>query len=144
MATSSSKPDWQNLAEWLSRLSSLIESVDKWLSSTGWSTRRIEKKMQDPESCTYQAPALLMQKETTRIILEPIARSAPGAEGVVDLYVLPAYDDIASLYFYEDRWNIHYALPSDPPVSVVEETPSKRLTKKNLNAVLDELTKNAA
>ncbi len=48
-------------------------------------------------------PALLMQEgPSAGLILEPIARSAPGADGVVDLYLLPAYDDIASLYFYND------------------------------------------
>ena len=33
----------------------------------------------------YQAPALLLQKETARVLLEPVGRAAPGAEGVVDL-----------------------------------------------------------
>jgi hypothetical protein len=143
MATLSSKPDRQTLAEWMSRLSSLIELVDGWVTSSGWSTRRIAKKMEDSEFGTYQAPALLMQQETTRIILEPIARSAPGAEGVVDLYLLPAYDDIASLYFYANRWNIHYASPSDPVVSGIKEIPPQPSSQETLNAVLAEMTKNA-
>ena len=51
-----------------------------------------------------------MQEGTVRIILEPIARSTPGAEGVVDLYLMPAYDDVATL-FYEDGWKLHYPFP---------------------------------
>ena len=35
------------------------------------------------------------------ILLEPVA---PGTEGVVDLYLMPGYDDIASLYHYSNRW----------------------------------------
>jgi hypothetical protein len=54
--------------------------------------------MDDAEASTYHAPALLLQQETVRILLGPLARSAPGADGVVDLYLLLAYDDIASLY----------------------------------------------
>ncbi len=143
MATLTSKQDRQTLDEWISRLSSLIELVDGWVTASGWSTRRIEKKMRDSEFGTYQAPALLMQEGTTRVILEPIAQSAPGAEGVVDLYLLPAYDDIASLYFYSNGWNIHYALPSDPVVPRVEEIPPKPLSQETLNAVLAEMTRNA-
>jgi hypothetical protein len=29
-----------------------------------------------------------------RELLEPIGRPAPGIEGIVDLYLMPAYDDI--------------------------------------------------
>lgn len=128
----------------MSRLAALIELVNAWVTTAGWSTRRVEKKMQDSEFGTYQAPALLMQEGTTRVILEPIARSAPGADGVVDLYLLPAYDDIASLYFYADRWNIHYPFPGDPPVSAVEEIPPRPLSEETLKAVLEEMAKNAA
>jgi hypothetical protein len=130
--------------DWMSRLAALIELVDAWVTTAGWSTRRVEKKMQDSEFGTYQAPALLMQEGTTRVILEPIARSAPGADGVVDLYLLPAYDDIASLYFYADGWNIHYPFPGDPLDSVAEETPPRPLSEETLKVVLEEMAKNAA
>ena len=40
--------------------------------------------------------------------MEPVARSSPGIEGLVDLYLLPAYDDIASLYHYSGKWHVHY------------------------------------
>ena len=66
---------------WLKRLSDLLEQADHWAREMGWSTRRVEKKMQDSEIGTYQAPALLMQEGTTRVIMEPIARAAPGAPG---------------------------------------------------------------
>jgi hypothetical protein len=126
------------------RLAALIELVDAWVTTVGWSTRRVEKKMQDSEFGTYQAPALLMQEGTTRVILEPIARSAPGADGVVDLYRLPAYDDIASLFYYADGWNIHHSVPGDPLVPVVEEIPPRPLSEETLKAVLEEMAKNAA
>jgi hypothetical protein len=76
--------------EWLHRLTTLVDSVENWTKELGWSTRRIEKEMQDSQIGKYQAPALLLQEGTTRMLLEPIAHDAPGAEGVVDLYLLPA------------------------------------------------------
>ena len=69
--------------------------------------------MEDSDIGTYQAPALLLQQDTLRMLLEPIARTAPGADGVVDLYLMPAYDDIATLYFADGKWQLHYTFP-DP------------------------------
>ncbi len=81
------------------RLAALIDDVESWVKALDWSTRRIEKPMEDSQIGRYKAPSLLMQEGTDRVLLEPVARSAPGAEGVVDLYLMPAYDDIASLTF---------------------------------------------
>ena len=63
--------------EWLARLSDLVETVRGWAEDLDWSTRRIETKMDDLEIGDYKAPALIIQKETVRAILEPIGRSAP-------------------------------------------------------------------
>jgi hypothetical protein len=89
---------------WLECLTGLIETICGWAQDLDWSTRRIEKKLEDSQLGTYKAPALLLQKETVRALLEPIARFAPGVEGIVDFYLMPAYDDIARLYFYDEGW----------------------------------------
>lgn len=65
--------------EWLTRLDKLVRSVRQWAEEFGWATRRIDKNLEDSQLGTYQAPALLMQKEFARVLLEPIARFAPGA-----------------------------------------------------------------
>ena len=75
-----------------------MQTVQTWADALGWSTRQIEVTLTDSQIGKYKAPALLLQEDAIRILLEPIGRSAPGAEGVVDLYLMPAYDDIASLY----------------------------------------------
>ncbi len=95
--------------EWLSRVSTLVDSAEKWAADAGWSTRRIEKQIEDSEIGGYAVPSLLLQEGTTRMLLEPIARSAPGVDGVVDLYRMPAYDDVATLYFYDGQWHLHRA-----------------------------------
>jgi hypothetical protein len=128
---------------WLTMLTSLIGSVEAWTKKLGWSSRRIEKPMEDSEVGKYVAPALLLQEETTKVLLEPITRSAPGAEGVVDLYLMPGYDDIASLYYYKNRWNLHYMSAERRAVANIREAESKPLTEANLKRVLEEMKANA-
>lgn len=91
----------------------------------------------------YKAPALLLQEDAIRVLLEPIARFAPGANGVVDLYLMPAYDDIASLYLSDSGWKLHYMFPETPTVATIRDTASKTLTKDSLREVLEEMKRNA-
>jgi hypothetical protein len=129
-------PDREQLRnDWLSRLNDLVERVEGWARELGWSTRRVDKQMEDSQIGTYDAPALLLQEEATRVFLEPIARSAPGVEGVVDLYRMPAYDDVASLYFYDGDWRLHPMLPD-------RGEGSKPLSRESLQEVLEELKRN--
>jgi hypothetical protein len=137
--------DQEKLREaWLERLSGLVETIGGWARDLDWSTRQIEKKMEDSQLGNYKAPALLLQKETVRVLLEPIARFAPGVEGVVDLYLMPAFDDIATLYFYDEGWQLHYMSPTSPTVATIREAEHKPLSKESLQSVLDEMIKNAA
>lgn len=76
--------------EWLQRLSELVRTIESWAQELGWATRQIQVTLSDSQIGNYKAPALLIQEDTIRILLEPIARSAPGADGVVDLYLMPA------------------------------------------------------
>jgi hypothetical protein len=131
-------------AIWIERVASLMDEVERWATEMGWSTRRVEKKLDDARIGKHRIPALLMQQDTFRVLLEPVGRSTPGAEGVVDLYLMPAYDDIASLYFYEDRWNLHYIFPGTTGVATVREAEAMPLSKDTLERVLTEMRRDAA
>src|SRR4051794_9597558 len=131
-------------AQWLARLDELVRQIDAWAKDFDWATRRIDKKMEDSQIGKYRAPALILQRETVRVLLEPIARSAPGAEGVVDLYLMPAYDDIASLYFYDGAWQLHSMSSGSPVVATIKEANHKPLTEDTLCDVLEEMVRNAA
>jgi hypothetical protein len=131
-------------SEWLDRLSTLLKLVRSWAEELDWSTRQIKKAMQDSRLGNYEAPALIMQKGATRLFLDPIARFAPGADGVVDLYLMPAYDDIASLYFVNGEWRLHYMSPGTPSVATIREAESSPLSKDTFAQVLDEMTNNAS
>jgi hypothetical protein len=129
---------------WVEKVNALVDQVEAWAKELNWSTRRVEKKLEDSFIGDHHVPALLMQEETCRIMLEPVGRSAPGAEGVVDLYLLPAYDDIATLYYYDQRWNLHYVFPNSKAVASVREAEAMPLTKKALEKVLAEMRHGAA
>jgi hypothetical protein len=131
-------------AVWIDRVKKLVGMVDGWAREMGWSTRRVEKKLDDPRVGTHRVPALLMQVETCRIILEPVGRSAPGAEGVVDLYLMPAYDDIARIYYYGNRWMMHYLFPPSKPAAPLREAEAIPLSKEALESVLAEMKQHAA
>jgi hypothetical protein len=125
------------LRKWLGLLTPLMESIQGWADELGWSHRRVEKPMKDEDIGDYRVPALLLQEDTVRVAVDPIGRSAPGTEGVVDFYLMPAYDDIASLYYYGGRWNLHSMPEGSPAVATIREAASKPLSKKAVREVLD-------
>jgi hypothetical protein len=129
---------------WVDRVSSLVNQVEQWAKELGWSTRRVEKKLDDGWIGQHRVPALLLQEDTCRILLEPVGRSAPGVEGVVDFYLMPAYDDIASLYYYGNQWNVHYMFPDTKPAATVREAEPMPMSKETLAKILVEMKQNAA
>jgi hypothetical protein len=131
-------------SEWIERVGNLVAQVEQLAKELGWSTRRIEKRLEDSYIGKHTVPALLMQEETVKILLEPVGRSATGTEGVVDLYLMPAYDDIASFYFYNGCWNLHFVPPGNNGVATPREAAARPLTRETLQAVLTELKQHAA
>ena len=130
-------------SRWIKRVGDLVDQIESWAKELGWATRRIEKTLEDSWIGKHRVPALLLQAETCRIILEPIGRSAPKAQGVVDLYLMPAYDDIASLYFTRNHWNLDY-LFSNPAGTNARNTKTVRLDAESFGKVLEEMRQHAA
>lgn len=129
---------------WIDRVNALVIQIEEWASEMGWATRRVEKNLDDARIGKHRLPALLMQEGTCRVLLEPVGRSTPGAQGVVDLYLMPAYDDIASIYYYNDQWNLHYMFPGTESVATIRDAASLPLSKETLGKVLAEMRHNAA
>jgi hypothetical protein len=125
--------------EWLERLNDLMDTVEGWVKELDWVTRRIETTLKDSKLGKYKAPALVIQKETYRVLLEPITHAAPGADGVFDLYLMPGLDDIASLYRSGGTWKIHYMFSDSPTVASIREATAKPLNKDTLQEVLGEM-----
>lgn len=126
----------------LNHLARLIDLVETWARQSDWSTRRIEKTVRD-ELGEYSAPGLLMQKEFCRVLLDPIGSSSFGDEGVVDLYRMPEYDDVARLYFSEGQWHIHFVFPGAATTGEISNDTSPPLSTTLFNSVLETMTRNA-
>jgi len=131
-------------AAWLNRLSALVDSVQGWAEELGWSTRRIDKQMEDSQLGPYEAPALILQQDLTRVLLDPISSSAPHTEGVVDLYRMPAYDDVASLYYYDDNWHVHDQAAGTSSAAAIREAQAKPLSMETFREVLEELKRHVS
>jgi hypothetical protein len=130
-------------AAWIQRVSDLVKSVEGWARDLGWSTKQIDKKVEDTRLGNHKAAALVMQDDTVRVLLEPISATAPGSDGLVDLYLMPGYDDIASLYHREDGWHLHYVFPTQKAVAGIKKSKSRPLSKETLGVVLGEMKKHA-
>ena len=128
---------------WIQRVSDLVQSVEGWAKKLGWSTKRIDKKIEDTRLGNHKAAGLVMQEDTVRVLLEPISASAPGSDGLVDLYLMPGYDDIANLYHREDGWHVHYVFPTQKAVAGIKEGESRPLSKESLRVVLGEMKRHA-
>jgi hypothetical protein len=128
---------------WVGLISELVSRVETWARELGWSTRRIEKTLDDSYIGRHRVAALLMQEELCRISLEPAGREAPGADGVVDLYLMPAYDDIASLYYYGGGWHLHYLAPEAALVASARQAAPLPVSKESLATVLEAMKRHA-
>jgi hypothetical protein len=127
--------------EWVGRLEALVRDIRSWVEASGWKTRVYRKSMrEDPALGQYEAPRLVMERERdgVTVALDPVARYVPGADGGVDLYRMPGYDDVASLHHEGGQWVVHHARRPDPaanpPVGEGETLPYSRET---ILAVLD-------
>jgi hypothetical protein len=128
---------------WRGRMDDLVGKVRGWVEPEQWITKPYPKKMRDADGTVFEVPSLFIQKGPTRLLLDPIAYDAPGTEGVVDLYLMPTYDDTASLYWVGGRWQIHYAFRDQPAAAGTKQPEVMELSEQTINRVLDEIATHA-
>ncbi len=51
---------------WIDRVSGLVGQVEQWAREGGWSTRRLDKTLEDSRIGKHRVPALLMQQDICR------------------------------------------------------------------------------
>ena len=124
------------------RVDALVEQVRAWAESHEWVTKEYPKKLRDAEQHVYEVPSLFLQKGPTRVLLDPVAYDVPGADGVVDLYLMPTYDDMASLYLENGQWTMHYDFGAETPSA--DDTEARPLSEQSLIQVLDSIAAHAA
>jgi hypothetical protein len=133
------------LAQWQDHLKILVQQVKEWVERAGWRTRTIAKSIDDRKLGRHAVPVLLMEKDTIEVALNPVSPLVPGAEGAVDLYLVPAYDDIASLYLESGQWVIHYDFPHEPrETHSVIECEVLPLSEETIIRILNSIVSHAA
>ena len=56
---------------------------------------------------------------------------------------MPAFDDIATLYFYDDGWKLLYMFPGEPTVGSDPKAHDRPLSKESFQSVLEAMIRNA-
>ena len=79
-------------ASWIAELKSILDQAEQWARGQDWTVRRDSKPITEPMLGTYTVPVLLIHTPQGRLILDPIGRDIVGAEGRIDLCVMPSYD----------------------------------------------------
>jgi hypothetical protein len=130
--------------DWLDLLKGLVENVKAWAEAAGWETRLTGRDVNERGGVRYDVPVLVLDREETEVSLVPIARKVPGADGLVDFYLMPDFDDVASLYREEGQWFFHYAFHPEPmETHSVIETERFLLDEVSLNRVLNDIATHA-
>jgi hypothetical protein len=130
-------------AEWLERLNALASQVKVWVEKSGWRTRMVSKPTRDPVLGRYEVPLLLMERDGVEVALNPVSRFVTGADGAVDLYVVPAYDEVASLYFEGGQWVIYHVF-REAEAAGIREPEAIPLSERTIVQVLDEMAVSGA
>jgi hypothetical protein len=91
--------------EWIAAVNELVTRVEGWCKELDWATRRAPKRIKDDRPLgPYEVPMLRMQYWDIQVLLEPISRFGVRNDGQCDLYIMPAYDDLAIIYRRGTNW----------------------------------------
>ncbi len=94
------------------QVETVVSKFETSLSEHEWSIRRDPKRMRDEVGNVYSVLSLTIIKGPVRLLLDPSGYDIPGADGVMDLYLLPPYDPVATLYLEDGDWFIHSPFPA--------------------------------
>jgi hypothetical protein len=130
--------------DWLELLKGLVDNVEAWAEAAGWETRLTSRDVNEKGVVRYEVPVLVLDRDEIEVSLVPVARKVPGADGLVDFYIMPDFDNVASLYREEGQWFLHYIFHADPLEARSEvETERFPLDEASLNHVLNDIAAHA-
>lgn len=91
--------------EWVAALENLVRLVETWARNRKWEVKRDTKQLSEALLRVYSVPRLLLHSPEGRLLLDPVTRFAAGAEGLVELCVMPSYDS-AKIVYSEGDWHL--------------------------------------
>jgi hypothetical protein len=119
--------------EWVAAVTALVDQVESWCKELDWASRRALKQISDDEPLgPYQVPMLRMQYWDVHLMFDPTSRFGVRNDGQCDLYVMPAYDDLAVVYRRGNEWFVRARTPS----GVGEEQPFTRESLQRMAEIL--------
>jgi hypothetical protein len=127
-----------------SQVERVVDQLEGILSRQDWVLRRDPKRMRDETGNVYSVLSLTLFKGPVRLLLDPNGYDIPGADGVVDLYLLPPYDPVATLYLEHGEWFIHSPFPTNLN-ALADPTKWTRspLTEDSISNVLESIARDA-
>ena len=85
----------------------VVRQFEEVLSEMKHLCRRDEKRMLDETRSVYSVQSLTIFMGPMRLLLDPSGYDLPGCDGAIDLYLLPPYDPVATLYLENEKWFLH-------------------------------------
>lgn len=102
--------NWEEVRnDWIRAVETLVCSAATICKQHDWAARQSEKTLVDDRIGSHELPRLLFHDGEDQFLLDPIARFVPGADGLVDLGILPVYETVMIVRAGED-WRIHIDL----------------------------------
>lgn len=106
--------------------------------------RRDEKRMRDETGSVYSVQSLTIFMGSMRLLLDPTGYDLPGCNGAIDLYLLPPYDPVATLYLENGKWFLHSPyLPAQRSIAHPNCWERLDLTGRSITNLLESIAKNA-
>jgi hypothetical protein len=84
-------------AEWLAAANSLLADISAWAAEQEWQVETGEQTLQEKPLGEYETLCLTIHAPAGDLVVEPVARCVPGAEGRVDLYAWPSHHRVRLL-----------------------------------------------
>lgn len=81
-------------AEWAAQIESLVNEAASWCERHEWIAKTKRKQLKDKLIGEQNLPQLHFFDGHSHLLLDPIARFAPGTAGLVDLALLPVFDSM--------------------------------------------------
>jgi hypothetical protein len=130
--------------EFSRQVETVVRDFEASLSGRDWSMRRDQKRMRDETGNVYSVLSLTLINGPVRLLLDPNGYDIPGADGVMDLYLLPPYDPVATLYLEDGEWSIQSPFPAAlDAIDNQTKWARSRLTKESISNTLGSIVEHA-
>jgi len=131
-------------ANFASEVEKVLDEFEAVLAQKNQVSRRDEKRMRDETGAVYSVQSLTIFMGPMRLLLDPTGYDLPGCDGAIDLYLLPPYDPVATLYLEHGEWFLHSPnLPAQESIARPAEWGRSALNRESISLLLESIAKNA-